>query len=134
MKNKLVKILTIGFCIFIGIGTAQAQTVSREEMKNLVLVAGYTGVGAFPAVVVAGPKDVVIEDKKAVEKIYLLNASPNGWQKSEINCVRGISMAADGKIWLVTNEHSNPGSDCVSAYDLSYRTCLQFNKKSFLLE
>ncbi len=118
MKNKLVKILTIGFCIFIGIGTAQAQTVSREEMKNLVLVAGYTGVGTFPAVVVARPKDAAVKDNKLVEKVYLLTASSNGWHKREVACARGLAMSTNGKqVWLITNAPSESG--CFLAYDLS---------------
>ena len=121
MKNKVVKILTIGVCLLIGICTIQAQTLTNQDMKNLVLVAGYTGVGAFPAVVVARPKEVVIEDKKAVKKIYLLTASPSGWNKKEVTCARGAVMSNDGKyIWLITSSTSDPGNDCVQAYTINF--------------
>lgn len=123
MNNKLNnvgKFILIGICLMLGVINTYSQTLTNSDMKNLVLVKGYTGVGTFPAIAIAIPKDMVIEDKRVANKVYLLTASATGWTKKEITCVRGISMSNDGKIWLATSDLAGPNEGCVHAYRISF--------------
>lgn len=121
MKNKdsyKLRIITFGLTFLISIVSLQAQIVTKEEMDNLRYVTGFTKVGNFPAVAVAIPNEESNYVSRAAGKAYVLIANGNGWKKHKVDCLRGISLSDDGKIWYASSLKVE--DVCVQAVDLSY--------------
>jgi len=115
-----LRILGIAPGLLCILGSVQAQTVTKEDMASLSLVAGYTGVGTYPAIAIARPTGETNADNAPVEMLSLLTASAHGWQKKSFECVRGIAMSANGKyVWIIKNYKVDA---CTLTYDIALST------------
>lgn len=113
-----VKILTLVLMILVSLISINAQNVTNSDLNNLQYVTGFTAVGKYPAIAVAIPKDESNYVFRAAREAYILTATVNGWRKNKIDCLRGISVSDDGKIWYASSFRNE--DMCVQIFDLSY--------------
>ncbi|MBX7174049.1 MAG: hypothetical protein K1X72_23965 [Pyrinomonadaceae bacterium] len=106
-KNILINLVILSVFCFV----ADAQILTKQEMANLAFSSGYTGVGNFPPLAIVLPKNVS-------NQAYLLVKETNDWKKRKFDCLHGVSLSNDGKIWVVSSRLVD--GQCIYQYDLSY--------------
>ena len=112
-KNILaVSLLLTAFCFAVN-----AQVLTKKEMANLDFSQGFTAVGKFSPVAIALPKDQSAENVTPQEA-YLLVKTSRGWKKKEIDCLRGVGLSNNGKIWVVRSMLVE--GLCINKYEMSY--------------